>query len=70
MMQNQLLNDAQHVFVSGRNCMTQLLLCIEEWTFNVDKCKSIQFGNKNPNIEYHMHGITLDNVQDEFGCNH
>ena len=39
--------------------------------FNVDNYKSINLSNKNPNIEYHMHGITLDNVQDErFECNH
>ena len=33
--------------------------------FNVEKCKSIHFGNKNPKIEYRIHGVTPDNVQDE-----
>ena len=32
MTQNDLFSDAQHGFVPGRNCITQLLLCTEEWT--------------------------------------
>ena len=32
MTQNHLFSDAQHGFVPGRNCITQLLLCMEEWT--------------------------------------
>ena len=32
MTQNDLFSDAQHGFVPGRNCITQLLLCMEEWT--------------------------------------
>ena len=32
MLSNQLFADEQHGFVPGRNCITQLLLVIEEWT--------------------------------------
>ena len=32
MMPNGLFSDAQYGFVPGRDCMTQLLICIEEWT--------------------------------------
>ena len=32
MTQNDLFSNAQHGFVPGRNCITQLLLCMEEWT--------------------------------------
>ena len=32
MTKNDLFADAQHGFVPGRNCVTQLLLCLEEWT--------------------------------------
>ena len=32
MPQNDLLSDGQHDFVPGRNCIIQLLLCMEEWT--------------------------------------
>ena len=32
LMRTRLLSDDQHGFVPGRNCVTQLLLCLEEWT--------------------------------------
>ena len=32
LMNNNLITDDQHGFVPGRNCITQLLICIEEWT--------------------------------------
>jgi len=32
MMQNNFFTDAQHGFVPGRSCMTQLLVVMEEWT--------------------------------------
>ena len=32
MTRNDLFSDSQHGFVPGRNCITQLLLCLEEWT--------------------------------------
>ena len=32
LVKNNLLNDDQHGFVPRRNCITQLLLCIEMWT--------------------------------------
>ena len=32
LVRNNLLVDEQHVFVPGRNCTTQLLLCIERWS--------------------------------------
>ena len=31
-MDNNLITDDQHGFVPGRDCITQLLVCIEEWT--------------------------------------
>ena len=37
MTQNDLFSDAQHGFVPGRNCITQLLLCMEEWTNLMEK---------------------------------
>ena len=36
MMKNNLLNDAQHGFVPGRDCITQLLLCLEDWTSMIE----------------------------------
>ena len=32
MMKHNLLNDDQHGFVPGRDCTTQLLICMEDWT--------------------------------------
>ena len=32
MTHNDLFSGAQHGFVPGRNCITPLLLCMEEWT--------------------------------------
>ena len=32
LMKNKLFTDAQHGFVPGRDCMTQLLECIEDWS--------------------------------------
>ena len=32
MMKYNLFTDEQHGFVPGRDCITQLLLCLEEWT--------------------------------------
>ena len=32
MMTNGLVSDAQQGFVAERDCMTQLLICIKEWT--------------------------------------
>ena len=32
MVKNDLLTDEQHGFVPGRDCITQLLLCLEDWT--------------------------------------
>ena len=37
LVRNNLLNDDQHGFVPGRDCITQLLLCIEEWTQLVEE---------------------------------
>ena len=37
MVRNDLLSDEQHGFVPGRDCMTQLLLCMEDWTEKMDK---------------------------------
>ena len=32
LMNNELITDPQHGFVPGRDCITQLLVCMEEWT--------------------------------------
>ena len=37
LMTNGILCDNQHGFVPGRNCMTQLMLCMEEWTTMVEE---------------------------------
>ena len=36
MMKHNLLNDNQHGFVPGRDCITQLLLCMEDWTSMIE----------------------------------
>ena len=35
-MKNDLFSDAQHGFVPGRSCMTQLLTVLENWTLTID----------------------------------
>ena len=35
MMIQNLLNDHQHGFVPGRDCITELLLCMEDWTITI-----------------------------------
>ena len=37
LMKHKLLTDDQHGFVLGRNCMTQLLLCMEDWTSLIER---------------------------------
>lgn len=37
MKSNELFCDEQHGFVPGRSCMTQLLVCLDEWTEALDK---------------------------------
>ena len=32
MIKDNILSDPQHGFVPGRDCMTQMLLCLEDWT--------------------------------------
>ena len=36
MVENNILNDGQHGFVPDRDCITQLLLCLEDWTCMMD----------------------------------
>ena len=36
LVDNELLTEEQHGFVPRRDCMTQLLLCLEEWTHMVE----------------------------------
>ena len=36
LMKHNILSDPQHGFVPGRDCMTQLLLCLEDWTKMID----------------------------------
>ena len=33
-------SDAQHGFVPGRDCITQLLICIEEWSEMLERGKT------------------------------
>ena len=40
LLRNRLLSDDQHGFVPGRNCVTQLLLCLEEWTQMIENGES------------------------------
>ena len=40
LIKNEILSDDQHGFVPGRDCMTQLLLCMEEWTSMVEEGKT------------------------------
>ena len=37
LMKHKLLTDDQHRFVPGKNCMTQLLLCMEDWTNLIER---------------------------------
>ena len=37
LMENNLLSDEQHGFVPGRDCITQLLLCLEDWSTFMEK---------------------------------
>ena len=41
LIKEKLLADAQHGFVSGRSCVTQLIETIEEWTQMLDKGNSV-----------------------------
>ena len=40
LIKNEILSDDQHGFVPGRDCLTQLLLCMEEWTSMVEEGKN------------------------------
>ena len=40
LIKNEILSDDQHGFVPGRDWMTQLLLCMEEWTSMVEEGKN------------------------------
>ena len=40
LIRNKLFNDNQHGFVPDRNCITQLLICIEAWTKMIEDGKS------------------------------
>ena len=37
MMKHDIISDAQHGFVPGRSCLSQLLLCMVDWTSMLDK---------------------------------
>ena len=37
LMKNGILTDEKHGFVPGRDCITQLLLCMEEWTSMIEE---------------------------------
>ena len=41
LMENGILTDEQHCFVPGRDCITQLLLCMEESTSMIEEGKNI-----------------------------
>ena len=40
LMKNDLISDEQHGFVPGRDCMTQLLACIEDWTERLENSRT------------------------------
>ena len=42
MVKHNLLSDDQHGFVPGRDCITQLLLCMEEWTSMIEKGEAFE----------------------------
>ena len=37
LLKHKLLTDDQHWFIPGRNCMTQLLLCMDDWTILIER---------------------------------
>ena len=37
LIENKIIADEQHGFVPGRDCMTQLLLCLEDWTSMIER---------------------------------
>ena len=39
-MKNGLITDDQHGFVPERDCITQLLMCIEDWTKRLEESKA------------------------------
>ena len=40
LMKNDLISDEQHGFVPGRDCRTQLLACIEDWTERLENSRT------------------------------
>ena len=58
LMKNGILTDEQHGFVPGRDCITQLLLCMEEWT-------SMNGEGKNFDIIYTDFSKAFDSVAHE-----
>ena len=43
MLEKDLFCDEQHGFVPGRDCMIQLLECMEDWTEKLEKNESFDF---------------------------
>ena len=37
LIRNKVFSDCQHGFVPGRNCLTQLLLCLEDWSTMIEE---------------------------------
>ena len=37
LIRNKVLSDCQHGFVPARNCLTQLLLCLEDWSKMIEE---------------------------------
>ena len=37
LIRNKVLSDCRHGFVPGRNCLTQLLLCLEDWSKMIEE---------------------------------
>ena len=40
MMKHHIISDAQHGFLPGRNCLSKLLICMEDWTSMLEKRKA------------------------------
>ena len=67
LLRNRLLSDDQHGFVPGRNCVTQLLLCLEEWTQMIENGESFDviytdFSKAFDSVAHERLMVKLDNI--------
>ena len=67
LLRNRLLSDDQHGFVPGRNCVTQLLICLEEWTQMIANGESFDviytdFSKAFDSVAHERLMVKLDNI--------